>query len=517
MRLFNIIKPYKALILDEALLSTEFKIGFELEAICDNPNLRKDAILPSYHSGNTTLSGNVKKLFDMLNDKLGFGIGKIESDSSIRTYGFGSGAWGFEYGSPIIKFNPGNIDKICKFLKGLRDEKIFTNDSCGFHTHISFPGIDKESVAWVLFSIANDPELFKEVTVLEVNTEIVNFFGGYATKNYLEDLKALGDSMKESPLSTNRGTFSNEKYQVLRIHPQGTIEWRGPRGFLDSNRTIDYVEGYITKLYRLVLKIADIVTRKEYNGFDREEVHDRVKVEAEFNSEAQLKKDDKLKYQAKKIKDDPSLLAKMNMKSIEKIYDSDKNLFDAGVRRWLNRNMDSISTDRLKKIFDLIIANSNEYTTKDILNDIFHNYSRISPELSESILIALLEKPVGFGSSAFEKWIGQKLLDIRNPELLLRVYNIIMKGRNSTKNVKGYMPFFFANEAYLPLQFYSLIARENPELLYYFKRIPTKVQRTLTKRSPWTLQYINNPDPKVVDELKQKYGNEIDDYIMNEV
>ena len=79
------------------------------------------------------------------------------------------------------------------------------------------------------------------------------------------------------------------------------------------------------------------------------------------------------------------------------------------------------------------------------------------------------------------------------------------------------MPFFFANEAYLPLQFYSLIARENPELLYYFKRIPTKVQRTLTKRSPWTLQYINNPDPKVVDELKQKYGNEIDDYIMNEV
>ena len=323
--------------------------------------------------------------------------------------------------------------------------------------------------------------------------------------------------MKESPLSTNRGTFSNEKYQVLRIHPQGTIEWRGPRGFLDSNRTIDYVEGYITKLYRLVLKIADIVTRKEYNGFDREEVHDRVKVEAEFNSEAQLKKDDKLKYQAKKIKDDPSLLAKMNMKSIEKIYDSDKNLFDAGVRRWLNRNMDSISTDRLKKIFDLIIANSNEYTTKDILNDIFHNYSRISPELSESILIALLEKPVGFGSSAFEKWIGQKLLDIRNPELLLRVYNIIMKGRNSTKNVKGYMPFFFANEAYLPLQFYSLIARENPELLYYFKRIPTKVQRTLTKRSPWTLQYINNPDPKVVDELKQKYGNEIDDYIMNEV
>ena len=517
MRLFNIVKPYEALILDEALLSTQFKIGFELEAICDNPNLRKDSTLPSYHSGVKSLSGNVKKLYDMLNEKLGFGPGKIESDSSIRTHGFSDWSWGFEYGSPIIPFNPKNIDKICKFLKGLKDDRIYTNSSCGFHTHISFPGLDKETIAWVLFSVANDGDLYNEVTQLIVNDEIIDFFGGYATKTYLEDLKRLGENIKDSRLTTKTQYLSNEKYQVIRIHPQGTIEWRGPRGFLDADRGNDYVEGYITKLYRLILKIADIATRKEYNGFDREEIDDRVRIDAEFNSEDQLKKDDKLKYQAKKIKEDPSLIAKMNIKSIEKIYDSDRDLFNSDVRNWLNKHKDEVSTERLKKLFELIIHRSNEYTTKDILNDIFSQTVKISPELSETILLALFEKDPGFGSSAYEKWALIKALDIRDPELLLRAYNIILKGRNSSKNIRGYMPFFIANESYLPLQIYSRIAKDDPDLLLYFKHIPTKVQRTLTKRSPWAIQYINNPDPKVVSELKQKYGDEVDDYIMNEV
>ena len=38
-------------------------------------------------------------------------------------------------------------------------------------------------------------------------------------KNYTRVLRALSD----------------DKYRLFRIHPYGTIEWRGPRNFLDSN------------------------------------------------------------------------------------------------------------------------------------------------------------------------------------------------------------------------------------------------------------------------------------------
>ena len=52
-----------------------------------------------------------KELKDDLDKELGFGKGKIESDSSLSPSS-DRGGWTFEYGSPIIHFNPKNIEQI---------------------------------------------------------------------------------------------------------------------------------------------------------------------------------------------------------------------------------------------------------------------------------------------------------------------------------------------------------------------------------------------------------------------
>ena len=194
MRLFSVIKPYKALMLDEARLSTEFKIGFELEGICVAEDMTQggDYGLPSYHS-NRQAEGNAKKLLDKLNEELGLGEGHIESDGSVHPTGTNVTAsghefndrvrgedrsnhssWGFEYVSPIIPFIPKNINKMVNFLKKLKDIGVVTNEKCGFHTHISYPEMTREDVAWLLYCVANDSDLFTEVTEMDEGEYKIN-------------------------------------------------------------------------------------------------------------------------------------------------------------------------------------------------------------------------------------------------------------------------------------------------------------------------------------------------------
>lgn len=507
MKLFKIINPYKALMLDEAYLSTEFKIGFELEAIVDNEEFAGNGFLPSYHSNNGA-QGNSKKLLDLLNERLGLGEGKIENDGSLRVgNNFSSRAWAFEYGSPIINFNPSNINKISKFLKGLKEIGVETNDTCGFHTHISFPDIDKTSIAWVLFSLANDEKMYKELTELSGKNEgdkIINFFGGYALAKNLDELKRLGRALKNGENLVS--TLTNEKYNVTRIHPQGTIEWRGPRGFLNKDlgdKKVDYIEGYITKLYRIILKIADIATRNEYNGFTKKEVLNHANLIFEFNSEAQKKKDDKFNSLIMKIKENPKMIEMMPLSKIDELFQEKHGSFlTSELKYYIKNNLDNMNTERLKRI----IADIVYYGDRSDLDYLFDRYSKLSPELSEFIVELYI-----FKDQAFMDYVLSKKLDIKNSELLNKLYNKFKNNYNEWKMV------FINNSSYLGPNFFISLAKNRPEELLHYKNIPVKAQMAITRKLPWMIQYIVHPDEKVVASLKKKYGNEIDDYILDEV
>ena len=60
-------------------------------------------------------------------------------------------------------------------------------------------------------------------------------------------------------LDGNKSRFAdqivtNEKYRSMRIHPQGTLEWRGPRTFLNVNKHEKNVM-FMKKLTEFIIKI----------------------------------------------------------------------------------------------------------------------------------------------------------------------------------------------------------------------------------------------------------------------
>jgi len=242
------------------------------------------------------------------------GEGYIDDDSDDeRTY---------EWRSPVFALTPFNLQKIIRFLAlGIDKGMINTNQSCGFHVHIGFPNqyTRSEDMFWILLQMVtrNEAEKFKEI----LEFKGIQFYGGtYVGKkrfenmiNNLEDLsyelkdkkffmdtegKQIKDdlgaydvdvekeaykSYKEEYLiearrykkqidkreltlwNTNsvnnfiRYFYSDDKYNIFRQHPQGTLEWRGPRRFLDRRDVGIIKEFFLRKLYPFIKWINDML------------------------------------------------------------------------------------------------------------------------------------------------------------------------------------------------------------------------------------------------------------------
>ena len=532
MKLFSVIKPYKAIMLDEARLSTEFKIGFELEGICVAEDMTSggDYGLPGYHS-HREAEGNAKKLLDRLNEKLGLGEGHIESDSSVnpsgtnvtasgheyndraRTEEGGHRSWGFEYVSPIIPFIPKNINKMVNFLKGLKDIGVVTNDHCGFHTHISYPDMTREDVAWLLYCVANDESLFKEVTELDEGDYKINFFSHYASKEILEKLRDLDLDSRTMTLNTDN------KYQVMRIHPQGTIEWRGPRNFINDGSAEKDIEDYIKKLYRLIVKIGDIVTRKEYNGVKREDVLKRVSVYGNFNTDVEQKKQAKADNIYNSIIKNPAKFLKAAGSTFTKLFTPElvKRLaYNSDFLDYLKTAKEDAASP--KGIIDACLKLVQKDWSSEacsVLNAWMKPFDKMNGELSVYLMSGLLPYEYrNWRSFLRDNW--NKLI-IKDPEILQKCLKLYMKVKDDQSDAKYLLNLIGANSKYLDMSSFMLIAKNDISLLRMFDNVPKKVQRVITRRNPYAIQYINDPDPLVVDELIKKHGDEIKDYILEKV
>ena len=171
--------------------------------------------------------------------------GSTHHDGSVKEYF--NGYQSFEYASPIFKYTPYNMNKVKKFLSSIKDFNFGINQTCGFHTHISYKGISEYDALWILCYIASDEDYIKEFSTLFVDGEMINFSNErYATTSYLYDINKL---LKEKNYISLGGVLNTNKYRVLRIHPQGTLEWRGPRNFINVKNGISR---YFDKLYTII-------------------------------------------------------------------------------------------------------------------------------------------------------------------------------------------------------------------------------------------------------------------------
>ena len=187
----------------------------------------------------------------------------------------------FEIAGPVLPLTPHALSKTINFLQDLDMKGVYTNDTCGFHTHISWPNISALEVFWVICNISNDPESFKLAT--EFNDGEIDFtHEHYANVGRLKALrKIFGDNTiydnNTEILNAIMRYLDGDKFNVFRIHQgAGTVEWRGPRKFLTN---FDLIPEFFKTVWKLGSKLNQFlesstiintdITRKEFDEFLR--------------------------------------------------------------------------------------------------------------------------------------------------------------------------------------------------------------------------------------------------------
>lgn len=282
-------------LLSEKVLFSEFKFGFELEAISVSQELEDlykkfppenykdtdfdadaeasgeaEVFLNSYEQ---IIKNKRAELAGVFNGFFGFSDKEFKNaidDSSVQSKPYSIFGWEinhdvtFEWATPVMNFSPERIQQSISFLNKLPEWGISTNNSCGFHIHLSCPSLSIQDAAWIVVATAFDTNTRQ---LLSRFGEF-NFVNEYSNDKYLDLIKNYVETKQYGRL---RALLSNEKYRLLRIHPQGTLEWRGPRNFLEKPETIkqffltlvDFVKWISTTLSS---QSIGVISRDQFNN-----------------------------------------------------------------------------------------------------------------------------------------------------------------------------------------------------------------------------------------------------------
>lgn len=377
---------------------------------------------------------------------------EIKSDSSIKMDTDDKNAFTFEYASPIIAVSPTNFQKMINFLLNLKEHGIYTNDSCGFHVHISYNDITKEDVKWILFSIANDEELMNIVSHLDSKDSEIEFFNAkYSDIKELQELKTNDINNLDKTLSTE------DKYKIIRIHPQGTIEWRGPRNFIGKGDNPNLIKAFVVQLYKFIQKIAMILDSNDYNGFNRNDVVKKIKITGNFSSGQEYMSNSKLENLHSKFISQPMIITTMSSDWLMDLLKKDTRLLD-----WV----DSIYA---KKIWNIIPTHKKEIIVNLSNPDSFIKFmgravvkigEYVDEKTSELIIEKIIESAFGFNHYKIVNFLTYNNISIR--ELI--------------KNKKGFNIEMIKNKNITYSGYKELINNGFKEEIKTFSNIPNKIK-----------------------------------------
>ena len=242
-------------ILLEKYLASQFKFGFELEAFLKDGYTDVDYDADNYVEG--VVTEIIASDFNFKEDEI-----EIKGDGSLSPDE--NDDYAFEWATPIMTFTPANLSRCINGLDTvLNSEGIYTNDTCGFHIHLSFPNMSDEDIIWVLSQLAVDNEFLSRLTYFK-GIEFLD--EEYANIDFIED---IGDYIKSGMYSYIARYFTTEKYRAFHIHSQGTLEWRGPRNFL-NRKDVTMIKDFFKLLYDFVMWISKATIAKSINGVSKE-------------------------------------------------------------------------------------------------------------------------------------------------------------------------------------------------------------------------------------------------------
>lgn len=273
------------LFLNEKYLHGEYKFGFELEGIYPFVTSFKQIHQELIHIDNIWRSG------------------KVIDDTSVKNFDTDE-QMSFEYTSPILSFTPQNIQKTITFLdRSLSILGVTTNNTCGFHVHLSFPHINSIDSFWVLCNLAMNKQMLNKIMTLNTYIDKYDFFDeDHANVNFLSRIKT---SIEQKNLEQLSHEYNDSKYRVFRLHPQGTIEWRGPRNFLNDG-DVKIIKQFFLLLWEVIGFISNALVNKQLNRISKKELYDVLKDKNPiFKKEKKLfSKDVKVKNAKARINDD---------------------------------------------------------------------------------------------------------------------------------------------------------------------------------------------------------------------
>ena len=253
--------------LDEGLLTSEFTMGFELECYIENDSNVYDKVSDRYYDDdddNSELMEDITDYFTSLltqdgqENELGGKAGSHE-DSSVNSPRY-HGDISVEYSSPIIPCKPIWFNRVIKMLTYLFKNGVYTNDTCGFHHHFHFKGMTERDMVWLYCNLCADDSFYNSFSRY-MGSELYD--ESYANYDELDDMKyAINNKDYKEILSL----LNTKKWRAFRIHPQGTLEWRGPRGFLDRGASV--IPGFYKLVHQLIGNIRRYMDSKVIIGTD---------------------------------------------------------------------------------------------------------------------------------------------------------------------------------------------------------------------------------------------------------
>lgn len=222
---------YKQLL--EAVTTQGFKFGFEFE--CVGP------------------SG-----FDINNVNLPLSL-KYHRDTSIKPEH--ENEFGYEFVSEPLVLNPKSIIDAKSTILALLKDGFYTNSSCGFHIHYSYKDITFEDISWILVGLALNPDLQEKFSKFD-NIEFFN--DSYASLDIFDMIK---ECFEGDEIGSLVYLIDDYKYRIIRIHPQGTIEWRGPRDFMNRKEQ-EVISNFFIRLYQCADLINKLSTQQSWSYAD---------------------------------------------------------------------------------------------------------------------------------------------------------------------------------------------------------------------------------------------------------
>lgn len=239
--------------LQEKLKISDFTFGFEMEAVLNDTGEETDTSAKMVKVDKEVTLMRIKKLEPLLGLVARFG-GSYMRDGSIKA--FSPKHTPFEYVSGVNKFTDQNLLAFTKSMMEMKKKGVYTNSSCGFHIHFGFPDTTRKQLLWIKTVYLYDQIAQDNFEYFQSTQGAIPFWSQkYANPGNKKVLKAqlteLIKLYRKDPYSPAFQTrihrfFSQSyftgKYTVLGIHEKyRTLEWRGPRGFLETGQVRDII------------------------------------------------------------------------------------------------------------------------------------------------------------------------------------------------------------------------------------------------------------------------------------